>query len=146
MPLPLITMEGRMVADPELRFTPGGKAVCSFTVAASKRIKGDDGEWRDGPKLFLRASVWEQQAEHVAESFRKGDHVVVINGELSQREWEDKEGNKRQSYELGGKQMIVSAPVRWNTVTSNKVERSKPKAAPQEDPWGIPESKEPPPF
>jgi single-strand DNA-binding protein len=64
---------GNLTADPDLRFSPGGVAVASFTVASTPRLYDRDGDqWRDGEPLFLRCSVWRQPAEHVADSLRRG--------------------------------------------------------------------------
>jgi len=100
MSLPTLTGVGRLVADPELRFTSSGKAVCRLRVAFSDRKKDQaTGEWRDGDKIFLDVTVWEQEAENIAESLTRGTELVV-SGKLRQREFEDREGNKRTSYEL----------------------------------------------
>ena len=52
-----VTLVGNLTADPELRFTPSGAAVASFTVAVSKRVKYEAGNWKDGPSSFVRCSV-----------------------------------------------------------------------------------------
>jgi single-strand DNA-binding protein len=84
---------GNLTADPELRFTPGGKAVATFTVVQNKRIRDGEG-WTDGEPTFVRCTVWEGMAENVAESLTKGMNVVVAGG-LSTDAWTDREGNKR---------------------------------------------------
>ncbi len=95
-----ITIVGNLTADPELRFTSSGVAVAKFNVASTPRLldKGT-GQWKDGETLFLGVSVWREQAEHVAESLSKGSRVIVT-GTLGQRNWEDKDGGKRTSYEI----------------------------------------------
>jgi single-strand DNA-binding protein len=96
----VITVVGNLVQDPELRFTPSGAAVANFTIASTPRIfDKQTQEWRDGQALFLRCSVWRDAAEHVAESLTKGARVIA-QGRLTQRNWEDKEGNKRTTVEL----------------------------------------------
>ena len=106
--LPKLTMEGRLTADPELRFLDSGLAVCSFTIVNQDRRKNDaTGEWEDsGDPLFIRVSVWRQQAENAAESLSKGDLVVCI-GKLQNRKWEDKEGNKKFATEVVGDNLIM---------------------------------------
>lgn len=95
-----ITIVGNLTADPELRFTPNGAAVASFTVASTPRtFDRQSGEWRDGEALFLRCSAWRQMAENVAESLTKGMRVMVT-GSLKQRSYDDREGNRRTSYEI----------------------------------------------
>jgi single-strand DNA-binding protein len=104
----VITVCGNAVQDPELRFTPSGAAVAKFTVASTPRTYDKDAQaWKDGTTLYLPVSVWRQQAEHVAESVVKGCRVVV-QGRLSQRSYEDKQGVKRTVYELEADEVAVS--------------------------------------
>ena len=92
-----VTHIGNLVADPELRFTPAGAAVVSFTVAANSRVfDRAKNEWRDGDPLFLRCSAWRQLAENIAESFHKGDQVIVV-GRLHQRSYEAKDTSEKRS-------------------------------------------------
>ncbi len=75
----VITVVGNLTADPELRFTPSGAAVASFTVASTPRtFDRASNEWKDGEALFLRCSIWRQAAENVAESLhaRHAGHRV----------------------------------------------------------------------
>src|SRR5580765_4540003 len=96
----VITVVGNLTGDPELRFTPSGAAVASFTVASTPRtLDRASNEWKDGEALFLRCSIWRQAAEHVAESLAKGARVVVV-GRLKQRSFETREGEKRTVIEL----------------------------------------------
>jgi single-strand DNA-binding protein len=96
----VITVVGNLTDDPELRFTPSGAAVASFTVASTPRtFDKNSNEWKDGDALFLRCSIWRQAAENVAESLTKGMRVVV-QGRLRQRSYETREGEKRTVYEL----------------------------------------------
>ncbi len=74
----VITVIGNLTGDPELRFTPSGAAVASFTVASTPRtLDKATNEWKDGEALFLRCSIWRQAAENVAESLQKGMRVIV---------------------------------------------------------------------
>ena len=96
----VITVVGNLTNDPELRFTPSGAAVASFTVASTPRtLDKATNEWKDGDALFLRCSIWRQAAENVAESLQRGMRVVV-QGRLKQRSFETKEGEKRTVVEL----------------------------------------------
>lgn len=134
MPTPVVTLEGNITADPELRFLPSGKAIANFTIACTDSKKEGD-TWVDGDKLFVRVNAWEQLGENVAESLHKGD-AVVVTGKLFMRDWEDKEGGKRQSLEC--RAYTVSAQMKRATVTINKATRgSASKAA--EDPWATAE-------
>ncbi len=95
-----ITLIGNLTADPELRFTPSGAAVASFTVASTPRtFDRQANEWRDGDAMFLNCSVWRQAAENAAESLQKGMRVIV-NGRLRSRSYETREGEKRTVFEV----------------------------------------------
>lgn len=96
----IITVVGNLTAAPELRFTPNGAAVANFTVASTPRtFDRNTNEWKDGEALFLRCSVWKEVAENVAESLDKGMRVIV-QGRLKARSYDDKDGNRRTSWEL----------------------------------------------
>lgn len=134
MPLPNITMTGNVVDDPELRFTPSGKAVVNFRVAANQRKKTDAGGWVDGDTCFLSVNAWEQQAEAIAEQVQRGTKVVVT-GTLRQRDYEDRDGNKRSVYEVQAYDVAL-------VVRPPKAEREKP-AEPASDPWSKPAEADP---
>ncbi|MER7797291.1 single-stranded DNA-binding protein [Microbacterium sp. NPDC096154] len=96
----VITVVGNLTADPELRYTNNGIPVANFTIASTPRtFDRASGEWKDGEALFLRASVWREFAEHVAGSLTKGMRVIA-QGRLSQRSYQDREGNQRTAIEL----------------------------------------------
>jgi single-strand DNA-binding protein len=116
-----ITVVGNLTNDPELRFTPSGAAVASFTVASTPRfLDKATNEWKDGDALFLRCSVWRQAAENVAESLTRGARVIVT-GRLRQRSYETKEGEKRTVVELEVDE--VGPSLRYATAKVNKVSR-----------------------
>lgn len=95
-----ITVIGNLTSDPELRFTPSGSAVANFTIASTPRTFDQQAnEWKDGETLFLRAAVWREAAENVAESLTKGTRVIV-SGRLKSRSYDTKEGEKRTVTEL----------------------------------------------
>ncbi|MEV6480522.1 single-stranded DNA-binding protein [Streptomyces sp. NPDC051576] len=96
----VITVVGNLTDDPELRFTPSGAAVANFTIASTPRtFDRQANEWKDGDALFLRASIWRQAAENVAESLTRGMRVVA-QGRLRQRSYETQQGEKRTVVEL----------------------------------------------
>src|SRR3978361_1517479 len=118
----VITVVGNLTADPELRFTPSGAAVASFTIASTPRsFDKNTNEWKDGEALFLRCSVWRQAAENVAESLQRGT-AVIVQGRLKQRSYETKEGEKRTVYELDVDE--VGPSLRWATAKVTKASRS----------------------
>jgi single-strand DNA-binding protein len=117
----IITVVGNLTADPELRFTPSGAAVASFTVASTPRtFDRSNNEWKDGDALFLRCSVWRQAAENVAESLQRGMRVVV-QGRLRQRSFETKEGEKRTVIEMEVDE--VGPSLKYATAKVNKTTR-----------------------
>src|SRR4029077_9053023 len=98
--LPVVTIEGTLTADPELRFTNSGTAVANLNIACNTRRRNQQtNEWEDGPTTFVRATIWRDAAENVAESLTKGDRVLA-HGTFEQTSFEDKNGNKRTSYEM----------------------------------------------
>jgi single-strand DNA-binding protein len=129
-----VTLTGNVTADPELRFTPSGQAVGSFTVAQTpRRFDRDTNKYVDGDTVFMRVSVWRDQAEQVAASIKKGNRVVVT-GTLLQRSYEDREGNKRTSIEVRADD--VAASMRYATVTINRATRGSDNVVdPGEDYW-----------
>lgn len=88
-----LILQGRLVADPELRHTQSGVAVCSFRVAWSKKYKETE------TKLFLSCTAWRGTGELVYKHFLKGKEIL-LEGELSTRSWQDNDGKSRQTTEL----------------------------------------------
>ena len=96
----IITIVGNLTADPEVRFTPSGAGVASFTVASTPRVfDRQTGEYKDGETLFMRCSIWREAAENVAESLKKGLRVIV-QGRLVQRSFTTREGENRTVVEM----------------------------------------------
>lgn len=86
-------LQGRLCADPEMRRTQNGTAVCSFRVAWSETIKDRE------TKLFLNCVAWQGTAEMICKYFRKGKELAV-EGRLSTREYDDRDGNRRSVTEM----------------------------------------------
>lgn len=129
---------GNLTADPDLRFTPSGAAVANFTVAATPRTYDKDSrEWKDGDALFMRCSVWKEQAENVAESLTKGCRVMV-SGRLKQRSYDDRDGNRRTVVELDVEE--IGASLRYAVAKPVRAARggqpAQQRPAQQDDPWG----------
>jgi single-strand DNA-binding protein len=117
-----ITVIGNLTNDPELRFTPSGSAVANFTIASTPRtFDRQSNEWKDGETLFLRASVWREAAENVAESLTKGMRVIV-SGRLKSRSYETKEGEKRTVIELDVDE--IGPSLRYANAKVNRTQRS----------------------
>ena len=118
---PVITVIGNLTADPELRYTPNGAAVASFTIASTPRTYDRQAsEWKDGETLFLRASVWRDYAEHVANSLTKGTRVIA-QGRLRQRSYQTREGENRTSYEIEVDE--IGPALRYATARVERVSR-----------------------
>ena len=142
----VITVVGNLTADPELRFTPSGAAVASFTIASTPRqFDRNTHEWKDGEALFLRCSIWRQAAENVAESLQRGMRVVA-QGRLKQRSFETREGEKRTVIELDVDE--VGPSLRYATAKVNRTQRGSSSGGfgssgsggsdTADDPWGTP--------
>ncbi len=94
-----VILTGNLTRDPELRSLPSGMAVCSLRIASNTRRKDNStGEWVDKPNYF-DVTIWGKQGENAAQYLAKG-RPVAIDGRLEWREWQDKEGNNRQSIEI----------------------------------------------
>lgn len=94
-----VIITGNLTRDPELRSTGSGTSVCSLRVACNTRRKdGQSGEWVDKANYF-DVTIWGRQGENAAQYLSKG-RPVAIDGRLEWREWQDKEGNKRQSIDI----------------------------------------------
>lgn len=96
-------VQGRLVADPELRHTQSGVAVCSFRVAWSDKYKENE------TKLFLPCVAWRATGEMVSKYFRKGQEILV-EGKLSTRKWQDRDGNNRETNELTAERVHFCGP------------------------------------
>ena len=92
-----VTITGNLTRDPELRNLPSGTSVCKLRVAVNSRRKDGD-QWVDKPNYF-DVTVWGAQGENCATYLSKG-RPVAVDGRLDWREWQDKEGNNRQSIEI----------------------------------------------
>ena len=94
-----VVITGNLTRDPELRALPSGTSVCSLRVASNTRRKDNStGEWVDKPNYF-DVTVWGAQGENCAQYLAKG-RPIAVDGRLEWREWQDKEGNKRQSVDI----------------------------------------------
>lgn len=143
----IMTVVGNTTADAELRYTQQGKAVANFTVASTPRyFDKASNEWKDGEATFLRCSVWGDFAEYVSQSILKGTRVIV-QGRYRQRQYEDREGNKRTATEL--EVDAVGPDLRYAVAAVQKMSRTagaqqqSPYAQQQEEAWATPEPSAP---
>lgn len=93
-----IIIVGYLGRDPELRYTPQGTPVCDFSVATTERKKDKSGEFQDVTTWF-RITLWNRLAELASQYLTKG-RQVYLEGRLTSREWQDKEGITRTSLEV----------------------------------------------
>lgn len=152
-----ITIVGNLTDEPELRFTPSGHAVANFTVAVNERVKNGD-QWEDGDATYYRCAAWRQMAENVAETFQKGQRVLVVGG-FKARPYQDKDGNQRLSLDVDVEH--CGPDLRWATAQVSRATggqsnsgggQSQPRQQPQQQaqaasqPWGAPAANSEPPF
>ena len=93
-----VILVGRLGRDPETRYTGGGQAVANFSVATDESYKDKNGE-RQKRTEWHKIVVWGKQAE-IAQQYLKKGSLVFIEGRIQSREWQDKEGQKRTSFEI----------------------------------------------
>lgn len=86
---------GRLTADPELRQTPSGTSVCTFTVAVNRPYRADKEQQAD----FIEVVAWKGAAEFVSRYFSKGK-MIIVEGSIQTRGYEDRNGNKRKAVEV----------------------------------------------
>ena len=129
--LPRIELEGVVVADPELRFAQSGKAWVKMRVVANDRRRGANGEWEEGASAFLDVKAFEQMAENIAETFVKGNKVLVT-GRLTPEEWQAEDGSKRYGWSIMAE--AIGPSVRWDAWRKHSTERETASAG-ANDPW-----------
>lgn len=90
-----VILGGRLTADPELKQTPNGIPVTSFTIAVNRRSSKAEQRTAD----FINCVAWRQQAELISRYFRKGSCICIV-GNLQVRTWNDQNGQKRYTTEV----------------------------------------------
>ncbi len=120
-----VTIVGNLTRDPELRFTAGGKGVASFGVAVGRRYQVN-GEWQEKTSFF-NVTAWDTLGENAAASLTKGSRVIV-SGRLEQREYETKEGEKRNVVEIVADELGPS--LRWARAEVERTQRTGPDGTP----------------
>jgi single-strand DNA-binding protein len=88
---------GNLTRDPELRQTPNGQQVCSFSLALNRSYKGSDGNWQEATD-YIDIVAWGPLGERVAQYLSKG-RPCLVNGRIQSRSWEQ-EGQKRSKVEV----------------------------------------------
>jgi single-strand DNA-binding protein len=147
---PTTTVTGNLTADPEMRYTPTGRPVASFTIASTPRFPDRaTGEWKDGETWFLNCSAWGDMAENVITSLSRGT-AVVATGRLQARSWDEEAPGggtrKRRTVELTVDDIGPSlrrASAKVTKVTREHAPSGGPTPAPAAtsagaDPWSVP--------
>ena len=91
----LVVLSGRLTADPELKTTPNGVSVCSFSIAVDRAYRKDQEKQTD----FISICAWRSTAEFVSKYFSKGN-MIGIEGAIQTRKYQDKDGNNRTAFEV----------------------------------------------
>lgn len=123
---------GHLGKDPEMRYTPSGRAVTTFNVAVSRSWNSSDGQRRSETEWFKVVS-WGNLAEICNKYLTKGQQVY-IEGRLQTRSWEDKEGNSRKSVEVVANEMTMLGD-RRDKSSSDSVDEEPPDIDEDEFPF-----------
>jgi single-strand DNA-binding protein len=114
-----ITLVGNLTRDPELRYTTGGRGVASFGLAVNRRYQVN-GEWQEQTSFF-NVVAWAELGENAAATLTKGSRAIVF-GRLEQRDYENREGEKRSTVEVIADD--IGPSLRWAQATIQRNERS----------------------
>src|SRR5690606_21849943 len=132
-----VILVGNLGADPELRYTGSGTAVCNFNVATNESYKDRDGNLVEKTE-WHRVVAWDRLAELCAEYLKRG-RQVYIEGQLQTRQWEDQEGQTRYTTEIKAREMqMLGGPNDsgggggYDFDQSRTQERSRPQQRPQQ--------------
>lgn len=93
-----ITMLGHLTADPELKYTTSGVAICKFSIAVNSPYTDKDGNKQE-KTCFIDVDVWDKQGENCAQYLAKGK-AVLVSGSLEQSKWQDNNGNNRSKHSI----------------------------------------------
>lgn len=125
---------GNLTRDPELRTTPNGATVCGFSVAVNRTYRDGNGEQKEDVS-FIDCSAWGKLAEVINQYAKKGTGVLV-SGRLSQRSWEDKDGNKRSRVEIVAEDFNFLSNRADGTSSYNNTTEEAPADIPDDIPEG----------
>jgi single-strand DNA-binding protein len=119
---------GHLGRDPEMRYTPSGRPVTTFSVATTRSWHSADGERHEETEWF-NVVAWGSLAEICNQHLRKGQQVYV-EGRLQTRRWEDSEGNKHYTTELVAKEMIMLGDKRETYTAEDRDDEGESEALP----------------
>jgi single-strand DNA-binding protein len=137
-----VILVGRLGRDPETRYTGSGQAVANFSLATDETYKDRNGE-RQKRTEWHKIVVWGKQAE-IAQQYLKKGSLIFIEGRIQSREWQDKEGQKRTSFEivannfrmLGGRAEGAAAAAGGMGASASRGADDPEQAAPAEESYG----------
>ena len=134
-----VILVGRLGRDPETRYTGGGQAVANFSVATDESYKDKNGE-RQKRTEWHRVTAWGKLAEICQQYLKKGT-MVYIEGRIQSREWQDKEGQKRTSFDIVANTMKMLSSRAEGAAAGGGASRSggddmESHAAPADDSYG----------
>ncbi|MCD6130765.1 MAG: single-stranded DNA-binding protein [Candidatus Hydrothermae bacterium] len=127
--LNFVLLSGRLVQDPELRYTPSGRPVARMRIASDRRFKDQSGEWQT-ETLFVDVIAWRDLAERCADKLRKGSPVIV-EGYLRSRSWETESGQRRSVIEVVGRR--IQFLEKFGEVIEEQLEEAIPEDIPVEE-------------
>ena len=122
---------GHLGRDPEMRYTPSGRPVTTFTVAVSRTWNTADGERRSETEWF-NIVAWGNLAEICKQYLHKGQQVY-IEGRLQTRQWEDKEGQKHKNVEVVANEMMMLGDRRDNSKSTEETDHDEDQSEPMAD-------------
>ena len=126
-----VMLIGRLGKDPEIRYTADGTAVANFTMATNTRVKRGD-QWEEGDPDWHRIVAWRRLAEICGEYLSKGSNVYV-EGRLTTRSWDDRDGHKRWTTEVIAWDMIMLDPKGTKLSTGGEADLTPPQPPIEDD-------------
>ena len=100
-----VILIGNLGKDPEVKYTPSGTAVATFSLATNERYKDKEGQWQDRTE-WHNIVAWQRTAEIVGEYLKKG-RSVYVEGRLQTRSWDDKDGQKHYKTEIVAQDLVL---------------------------------------
>jgi len=129
-----VMLIGNLGRDPELRSTPSGITVTTFTMATNRRIKDKDGEWQDETQ-WHNIVAWRHRAEFAATYLKKGSRLYV-EGRLTHRSWDDQSGQKKYFTEVVVENLVPLDPAPEGAREAKGYEPVPPPPGPPEETGG----------
>lgn len=144
-----VTVVGN-VGEPQLKFTPSGKAVLEFSLAENHSKKNQQGGWDEDGTTWRRVTLWDKKGEALGNVLKKGDRVIVTGSERI-REWEGKDGQQGKSLEVNARDVGIIPRVQQGSAGNqgggqpgNWGGNQPAQGGQQADPWGNGPDQEPP--